>query len=981
MESTARRTWERPQQGFWLVKFDPKGAPISRLWLEEDWQEAQRLALESSKQSGVRRVQLKDRTDMPISSFVGGRKLATKTHAEKEDEEAERLVRKSPPKKPPRTDLERRQVEDKDAEEDPDKIQDQRDRSHNFKHNAALIQRVAYRYCVADAEHKPSSSWKTDEGVWVAKNPKGNTHSFGKEPGAKDKAESYASGDSEEDEPESEDAPEEEDEAPAHRTKELEGFVAGLKPKRLCEILTELEGAFSRGGDLGQLKDEIKASSPMVAGILKGLNVPPDVFKTVGDIRASIEDREELSQLAGKSKKPPPKKKEESPPEPAQAKPDAPTEELAPSESPEKEPVSPPGDKAPEKVKSSLNAGALLKNSGVNSYEFDLSEQTPEFQEQLNKAVQDTDTKTVVKNALTDPKAASSLDTAVAEADEFFRDADWENVDVKVLGKHLATMAAKGELDKLLKDSDKAVATALKGADQNLSRTVSSLLENMGPAKRLTTHKELVKALQEADKSKPSLKSGVTDPEQAELLDEVVKKGEEFSNELDSRESNDDSPLDIESMAFHLSMSSLKKDLEVLGKDAEKITKEVLKKTDKEVASSIESLVSGLGPAAKILVSNQLAGVLEEAKSDMKALLASGGKEAEAAFQSDLKAAKKFFSTEHDGPVNPSELLKHAATLQIEAGLNNPLTAANIPDTPESKKDLATTSKDPTLEAESEAALDKVREKATEQAHKSFKLYKEGGKELRDTHIQTLEKEIEDLPPNSERRIMAEGMMRGLLVARVLDEGEEAVKAAPAFATLVKAANKSGMLDTLLNVHKKHDTAFELDQNMQQDINDILDLVNDDDWPDMLGENHPLHKMSLMLTSLDHHLSPSRKEALRQSLRDSIKTGLMIVDPAVMAEDPEDKVKALREKADRRMSQHAKQNGLTNLLGEDPSSDGWWDKLKAKMAEWLKSITEWSKSKVSKKGSYAQPNPILLARKSALLQMPSRVAARHQARL
>ena len=54
--------------------------------------------------------------------------------SEKEDREDERLVRTSPKKKPPRRDLERGHVKDKDtSEEDPDKKQDDKDRSQNYK--------------------------------------------------------------------------------------------------------------------------------------------------------------------------------------------------------------------------------------------------------------------------------------------------------------------------------------------------------------------------------------------------------------------------------------------------------------------------------------------------------------------------------------------------------------------------------------------------------------------------------------------------------------------------------------------------------------------------------------------------------------------------------------------------------------------------------------------------------------------------------
>ena len=62
-----------------------------------------------------------------------GSRVATKTEGERQDEEAERLVKPSPKKKPPRKDLKRRRVEDSDTTTDPDKDQDRKDRSQNYK--------------------------------------------------------------------------------------------------------------------------------------------------------------------------------------------------------------------------------------------------------------------------------------------------------------------------------------------------------------------------------------------------------------------------------------------------------------------------------------------------------------------------------------------------------------------------------------------------------------------------------------------------------------------------------------------------------------------------------------------------------------------------------------------------------------------------------------------------------------------------------
>lgn len=171
--------------------------------------------------------------------------IATKDRNEKEDAEAERLVRRDPEKKPPRGDLRRRRVRDEDTDEkDPDAEQDRKDRSHNWKDvGGSLVMRVAMRHLEAkpsrrqvkkqqrqqqkrqerqqsapstpnqtpsdptpsgpsaptptpatttDAppERKPGDVWETESGNWSGKNSEGEVQSFE----GKDSAEAFARG-------------------------------------------------------------------------------------------------------------------------------------------------------------------------------------------------------------------------------------------------------------------------------------------------------------------------------------------------------------------------------------------------------------------------------------------------------------------------------------------------------------------------------------------------------------------------------------------------------------------------------------------------------------------------------------------------------------------------------------------------------------------------------------------------------------------
>lgn len=70
---------------------------------------------------------------------------ATKTHGERQDEEAERLVRPAPKLKPPRRDRRRERMEVDDEGEEEDK-----DLSHNFKTiGGSLQERITWRYMIA----------------------------------------------------------------------------------------------------------------------------------------------------------------------------------------------------------------------------------------------------------------------------------------------------------------------------------------------------------------------------------------------------------------------------------------------------------------------------------------------------------------------------------------------------------------------------------------------------------------------------------------------------------------------------------------------------------------------------------------------------------------------------------------------------------------------------------------------------------------
>ena len=147
---------------------------------------------------------------------------ATKTRSEREDEQVkERMVRRSPKKKPPRDDLRKHRIDvDKDPDMKPQGQEGDKDLSMNYKRVATLWMEAKNKRQrkkeekkkqqgapkppapptpsspstppssgKAESEHKPGDTWKTDNG-YAGKNPDGVTHAFEDE----ERAKAYAKG-------------------------------------------------------------------------------------------------------------------------------------------------------------------------------------------------------------------------------------------------------------------------------------------------------------------------------------------------------------------------------------------------------------------------------------------------------------------------------------------------------------------------------------------------------------------------------------------------------------------------------------------------------------------------------------------------------------------------------------------------------------------------------------------------------------------
>lgn len=267
---------------------------------------------------------------------------ATKTHGERQDEEAERLVRPAPKLKPPRRDRRRERMEVDDDEEEEDK-----DLSHNFKTiGGSLQERISWRYMIA-APKTPKLKVRNRETNKVVNVTE---ETLKAEPGKYEKIDES-----------------EEDSDP-------KSFERGEALRSLTKDDPKLDGAFKSllnpKSDLGGLA-ETNPSLP-AKSVFKTVQLPEGV-ETIGDmvkalrgkapkakpkpetapVETPIEEAKTPAEEAKKQrfqKKPPPAPPAEAPAVPAEApKGDAPKADAPAAEAPAE---APKGDaKAPEEGK------------------------------------------------------------------------------------------------------------------------------------------------------------------------------------------------------------------------------------------------------------------------------------------------------------------------------------------------------------------------------------------------------------------------------------------------------------------------------------------------------------------------------------------------------------------------------------------------------------------------------------------------------
>jgi hypothetical protein len=280
---------------------------------------------------------------------------ATKTRAEREQEEDERLVRPKPSDKPPRHDLRREQVRP-ESDPDADDASDKKDRSRNYKTMAAVDLATRYRIARRPEIRIPAKNRETGRIVMIA--PSTLKEQSGKYQKVDDKAEPDK-------DPSSSSSPEKETKSPAEPPesppdskpksqlvkKDREQFYAeaGKALRELAQNDPKLESKLKNFTDpKSQVSGLVQENPELPADkIFPGVKLP-DGVRTINDVHEAL--LKAPVSKAPRKNKPVEDSSSNQKPEPSQEKlepaSEKPTE--APSNEPPKEPESSAESETPE---------------------------------------------------------------------------------------------------------------------------------------------------------------------------------------------------------------------------------------------------------------------------------------------------------------------------------------------------------------------------------------------------------------------------------------------------------------------------------------------------------------------------------------------------------------------------------------------------------------------------------------------------------
>lgn len=445
----------------------------------------------------------------------------------------------------------------------------------------------------------------------------------------------------------------------------------------------------------------------------------------------------------------------------------------------------------------------------------------------------------------------------------------------------------------------------------------------------------------EIDKTKTRkeeiLKGGVRTPsalkkfkkEVSDLYSDLGVDGDLISEELDALQAG-------------ASEKSLKEILKVFDAQAAEVAQEKERVENKKIYKKVRAK-----PLAQALDAVGKGGNQEGVKDYLSGLPPEDFSDFQKTFEAEVKRLQK------QGPGDLDKFNEtHAAEGEVLEGdgglgdLKNPQALARALARRKFKQEVLD---DPTYDAEdplpkagTQPSAEEA-EKALARAERAVSKYRDMPREERESQLDKIEAQMKSLKDGDPRKQHLEALKKGIGVASALTDGLEAEGIGGSMARLIAAADKGGNLKKILALKSSSEGSeeerVEASRRDQELIREIFRDVDDDDWEELLPEDHPGRGWAKLLgVNGSRHLSSEERSILRENLSDLMLGELEILEPEIDDQVDSRATRRVREEAARaaRRSSRPDPGGP----GRNPSA------IKSWVANFLKDLAENAKSKV-----------------------------------
>lgn len=234
-------------------------------------------------------------------------------------------------------------------------------------------------------------------------------------------------------------------------------------------------------------------------------------------------------------------------------------------------------------------------------------------------------------------------------------------------------------------------------------------------------------------------------------------------------------------------------------------------------------------------------------------------------------------------------------------------------------------------------------EQALARSEKTVSKYRNMSKEVRQSHMEQILDDMEDLPEGSPRRMHLDAIRKGIGVAAALTDGAEAKGVGGSVAKLISVADKAGKLRDILSLGafgggSSGGDPVEESRRDQEIIRDIFRNVDDNDWEDLLPEDHPGRGLAELLgPGGGMYLSEKDREPIRQILED-----LMVGEIEILDSEIDEQIDPQATRREREEAARAARGSRSTQRPDfrDPSSAKSW------LLDFLKDLAEKASSRI-----------------------------------